>query len=132
MTFEDFLDFRDVIIKNEDHKKIAQLFFPYFYSVTGNRRLLPDLVAKILDIDLSNTVTKTACLNGIHDGSTAPYDDVDLYIRFDNDIRVFVYGKEPINKISNLRENEYILCILTDNLKGKTVEKTERYYCIEG
>lgn len=82
MTFEEFLKFRDVQIKDEAHKRIAKLFFPYFYSVTGDRRLLPDIIGQLLGIDLSNTITRTACLNGIFDGNIAPYENIDLYIRY--------------------------------------------------
>ena len=119
MTFEEFLEFRDVRIKNKEHDRIARLFFSYFYSVTGDIRLLPDLIAQLLSIDLSRVVTKTACLNGIVDGSTAPFKDIDLYIRFENDIRVFVYGTIQRNDNVTLRENEFVLYILGDSLQGK-------------
>jgi len=89
MTFEEFLEIRDVRIKNKEHERIASLFFSYFYSVTGDIRLLPDLIAQLLSIDLSRVVTKTACLNGIFDGSTAPFKDIDLYALYPNNMNLF-------------------------------------------
>lgn len=132
MTFEEFINFRDVKIKNVAHKRIAELFFPYFYSVTGDRRLLPNLIGQLLGIDLSETVTRTACLNGIFDDSVAPFENVDLYIRFENDVRVFVYGVEFIADIATptLGENEYVLFILADCLFGKMKRNDNRYVYI--
>jgi len=127
MTFEEFLEIRDVKIKNKEHERIAKLFFLYFYSVTGDKRLLPDLIGQLISIDLSSVVTKTACLNGIYDGSIAPYEDVDLYIRFENYIRVFIYGKIPENDNVILRENEHVLFVLGDSLHGKINRDVRRY-----
>jgi hypothetical protein len=77
--------------------------------------MLPDLVGSLLNIDLSETVTRTACFNGVEDGSAAPYEDPDLYIMFENDVRVFVYGETPIGNAVPLRENEYVLVIPKDS-----------------
>jgi hypothetical protein len=127
MTFEEFLEFRDVKLKNEAHKRIAELFFQYFYSVTGDRRLLPDLIGKLIGMDLSHTVTRTACLNGIFDGSVAPYENVDLYIRFENEVRIFIYGTMPTTEVVQLRENEFVLFILADSLFGRINQTDGRY-----
>jgi len=119
MSFEEFLIFRDVNIKNPDHERIARLFHPYLYSVTGDKRLLPDLIGQLLDIDLSDTVTRTACLNEIFDGTDDPYEDVDLYVRFQNDIRVFIYGNHRHKTNTQLGEKEYVIFLEADTLTGK-------------
>jgi len=53
MTFEEFLVFRDVEIKNSNHERIVRLFFGYAASGTGNKRLLPDLFGQLLYDELS-------------------------------------------------------------------------------
>jgi hypothetical protein len=78
--------------------------------------MLPDLIGSLLNIDLSETVTRTACFSFIEDGTVAPYENVDLYIRFDNNIRVFVYGEAPAGETAPLRENEYVLTVPADRL----------------
>jgi hypothetical protein len=117
--FEEFLVLRDIKIKNPAHERIARLFYPYSYFVTGDRKLLPGLIGKLLGIDLSDTVTKTSCLNGIVDGSKDPLGDVDLYIRFENDVRIFIYGTEKPIENAALAENEYVLFVPGNNLAGK-------------
>jgi hypothetical protein len=119
MTSEEFIKFRNVEIKNETHRRIIAMFYKNFSSVSGDTRLLPDLIGELLNIDLSNTVAQTACFNGIHDGGVAPLEDVDLYIRFENDIRVYVYGTNSTTDAVTLQENEFIICVLTDSLFGK-------------
>jgi len=86
MTYDEFLVFRDVKIKNVHHKRIVKLFFSYLESVTGNKRLLPDLIGQLFNIDLSSATVLAGCFNGISDGTKPPYDDVDFYIRLSNDI----------------------------------------------
>lgn len=83
MIFEEFINIKGVSIKDKEHERIAKLFFPYFYPVTGDKRLLPDIIWYLLGMHLSMTVSKTACLNGIFDDSVGPVDNVDLYIRFE-------------------------------------------------
>jgi len=67
LNFNEFLLFRDVKVKNFNHERIVALFYVYLESVTGNERLLPDTLGRILDIDLSTTLVSTACFNGIFD-----------------------------------------------------------------
>jgi hypothetical protein len=131
MTFDEFIKFRDVKIKNEAHKRIIGLFYKYFSSVTGDDRLLSNLIGELFNIDLSSTVAQTACLNGIHDGSIAPFEDVDLYIRFENDVRVYVYGSRPTTKIVSLGENEFVLLVLSDSLFGQIDRSNNRCVCIQ-
>lgn len=130
MTLEQFIEFRNTKIRNESHKRVVELFYKYLFSVTGDRRLLPDLIGKLLSIDLSDTVTRTACFNGIFDGSIAPFADVDLYIKFENNIIVYIYGEEHTTENVKLRENEYVIFVLTDNLFGKLYQSDDRYIYI--
>ena len=127
MTFDEFLLYRDTKIKNKNHERLAKLFYVYSGSVTGNDRLYPDLISRLLDIDLSSASVKTACLNGIFDGTKPPYDDIDIYIRFNNDIRVFVYGSIPNEPLKELDEKEYVLIVLSDNLNGQIERNLNRH-----
>lgn len=130
MTFEEHLLYRDVNIKNENHERIVKLFYVYAGSVTGNSRLYPDLMSRLLDIGLSSANVQTACLNGIFDGTEPPYNDVDLYIKFNNDIRVYVYGSIRNEKIREIEENEYILIVLTNDINGHIERKPNRHIYI--
>jgi hypothetical protein len=77
----------------------------------------------LLDIDLSSVYVKTACFNDIFDGTEPPYEGVDLYIRFSNDIRVYVYGSEPKERQKELDEHEYVLIILADSLNNQQTDE---------
>jgi len=127
MTLEQFIEFRNTEIRNESHKRVVELFYKYLFSVTDDRRLLPDLIGKLLSVDLSDTVTRTACFNGILDGSVDPFADVDLYIKFENNIIVYIYGGEQIIENVKLRENEYVIFVLNDNLFGKLYRSDDRH-----
>jgi hypothetical protein len=129
MTFEEFLVFRDVKIKNPNHERIVRLFFEYLESVTGNKRLLPNLLGQLLNIDLSDTTVPTGCFNGIFDGTESLSQEVDFYIRCQNGIRIYVYGSIP-NEEKELKYNEYVLIVLSDDLKGNIERKANRYIYI--
>ncbi len=90
MTFDEFIAFRDVKIKNAGHERIVRLFFPYLEFVSGNARLSPDLLGNIIGLDTSTTVPM-ACFNGTFDEGSSPYPDVDFYVRLDNGIQICVY-----------------------------------------
>lgn len=130
MTLEEFLVFRDVKIKNPNHERIVRLFFGYAASVTGNIRLLPDLLGRLLNIDLSDTTVPTGCFNDIFDGTEPPYEDVDFYVRLQNGIRVYVYGSIPYRELKKLKNNEYVLIVLSDDLNGNIERKANRHIYI--
>jgi hypothetical protein len=91
MTFDEFLAFRDVKIKNEGHERIVRLFFSYLESVSCDARMLPDLLGRIIGADTSATTVPSACFNGISDGTESPYPDVDFYARLGDGTRDYVY-----------------------------------------
>lgn len=109
MTFEEFLVFRDVKIKNSNHERIVRLFFGYAASVTGDNRLLPNLLGQLLNIDLSETTVPTGCFNGIH---------------------VYIYGSIPYKELKELKDNEYVLIVLSDDLNGSIERKANRHIYI--
>ena len=130
MTFEEFLMFRDVKIKNSNHERIVRLFFCYSASVTGNKRLLPDLLGQLLNIDLSDTTVSTGCFNGVFDGTEPPYKDIDFYVRLQNGISVYAYGSIPYKELKELKNNEYVLIVLSDDLNGNIERKANRHIYI--
>jgi bifunctional DNA-binding transcriptional regulator/antitoxin component of YhaV-PrlF toxin-antitoxin module len=127
MTFEEFLIYRDVKIKNFIHERIVKAFYVYLESVTGNSRLLPDLVGRLVDIDASSLTVQTGCFNGISDGTEPPYDDVDFYIKLSNGICLFIYGSIPSKPLIELRNNEYALFMLSNDINGSLERKANRY-----
>lgn len=127
MTFNEFLVYRDVKIKNINHERIVKLFYCYLESVTGNKRLLPDLIGQLLNIDLSSVTVPAGCFNGISDGTKPPYDDIDFYIRLSNDFRVFIYGSTRDRKVKELKENEYVIYIDTNNFSSNIIRKPNRH-----
>jgi hypothetical protein len=130
MTFEEFLVFRDVKIKNSNHERIVKLFFGYIASVTGDKRLLPDFLGQLLGMDLSDTTVATGCFNGIFEGVEPPYEGVDFYVRLLNGVRVYVYGSIPYKKLKELKDNEYVLIMLTDDFNSNIERKANRHIFI--
>lgn len=124
ISFKEFVS--DIKIKNKSHEKIVRQFYPYFRCVCGKPEALSKIIGEIIGVDFSNTYMRTGCLNGIFDGTEPPFENVDLYIKFDNDIRVFVYGS--IHQIEKeLMNNEYVLYMISNELDGKIERKPNRY-----
>lgn len=117
MDFDTFIKLRDIKIRDAEHLKVIKSFYPYLRSVSGDEHLLPSVIGKILGIDLSNISVVTACFNGVNDGSKPPYDNVDLYIKLNNDIKVFVHGKKQ-ERLTDQKENEYVIFFLSNDLSG--------------
>jgi len=126
MTYDEFILFRDVKIKNPNHERVVKTFFSYLSSVSGNSRALPDLVSRILNIDTSSLTIDKGCFNGIFDSTTPPYDNVDFYIRLSNGIYLFIYGELPAKTLKTLESNEYVVFMLSDCLDGN-VERIDNY-----
>ncbi len=117
MTFEQFIKQRDIKVRDNEHLRVIKCFYLYLKSVSGNERLLPSVLGKLLGIDLSDVSVITSCFNGVSDGSKPPYDNVDLYIKLNNDIKVFVHGKKQ-ERLTDLKENEYVIFFLSNDLSG--------------
>jgi len=127
MTFDEFIHFRNIQIKNKNHEKIVKTFYVYLSSVTGDSKLLPNEIGRILNIDFSSSTIEAGCFNGIFDGTDSPYDDVDFYIKSNNGICVFVYGKIPLEPLKVLKENEYVIFMLSDDLSGAIERNNDRH-----
>lgn len=115
MTLEKIIKLRDIKIRDNEHLKVVKCFYPYLRSFSGDEQLLPSLLGGILGVDLSNVTVETACFNGVNDGSQPPYDNVDLYVKLSNNIKVFVYGRKQKHLVE-LKENEYVICLFTDEI----------------
>ncbi len=123
MKFDEFVKLRDIKIRDNEHLKIIKCFYPYLRSVSGDEHLLPSLIGNVLGVDLSNVTVETACFNGVNDGSKPPYDKVDLYLKFSNNIKAFVYGRK-LEHLDELKENEHVICLLADKITSNII-KTE-------
>lgn len=110
MELNEFIKLKNIKVIDDDHLRVIKHFYPYLRSVSGDERLLPSALEKILGIDLTGASVVTACFNGVNDGSKPPYDNVALYIRLSNGIKVYVYGKEQ-NSLVKLKENEYVISL---------------------
>ncbi len=117
MTTDEFINYRDIKVKDNEHRKVIELFYPYLRSVSGDERLLPTFLEKHLDIDLSGVSVVTACFNGVNDGSKPPCENVDLYIKLSNGVKVFVYGRE-IKNPNHLNQNEYVINLKASLVRG--------------
>ena len=126
MTFESFINFRDVVIKNPDHERVVRAFYPYLASVTGNARLLPDLVGCVLAMDTGLLTVDKGCFNEVPDGVVPPYDDVDFYIQLSNGVCIFIYGRVPMGALKPLEGDVYVGFLLSDGL-GTNVERVGNY-----
>ncbi len=117
MELNEFIKLRNIIVRDNEHLRIIKCFYPYLRSVSGDERLLSSVLEKLLGIDLTAVSVATACFNGVNDGSKPPYDNVDLYIKLNNSIKVFVYGKKQ-ERLTDLKENEYVIFFISSNLSG--------------
>jgi len=126
MTVDEFIIFRDVKIKDNDHKRIVQLFYSYLQSVSGDEYLFPSILGKLLGVDLADAFVTTACFNGVNDDTLAPYGDVDFYVKLSNGIKVFVYGKRQMESVT-LKENEFVIFVNSDTITGNIVRKENRH-----
>ena len=130
MNLEEFIKQRDIKVRNDEHLRVIKCFYPYLRIVSGDECLLPSVLEKILGIDLTDVSVVTACFNGVNDGSKPPYDNVDLYIKFTNGIKVFVYGrKEEI--FTDLKENEYVIFLLSNDPTGNITQTENHHILIE-
>lgn len=82
----------------------------------------------MLDIDLTDVSVVIACFNGVNDGSKLHYDNVDLYIKLNNTIKVFVYSKKQ-GLLNDPKENEYVIFLLSNDLSGN-ITQTENHHII--
>ena len=115
MTVHDFINLKDIRIKNSDHLRIVELFYPYLSSVSGDTAKLPRLLGNIINIDLNQSRVITGCFNGVNDDTIPPYDDVDLYVKLDCGIKVFVYGRKK-GESAVLGNDEYVVFCTSDTL----------------
>ena len=126
MTVDEFIIFRDVKIKDNDHKRIVRIFYPYLQSVSGDKFLMPSILGKLLGMDLRDAFVITGCFNGMNDDTPAPYGDVDFYIKLSNGMKVFVYGKRQMESVS-LKENEFVIFVNSDTITGNIERKETRH-----
>lgn len=128
MNLEEFIKQRDVKVRDTEHLKVIKYFYPYLRSVSGDDSLLPANLEKILDVSLSGVSVVTACFNGVNDNSQPPYDNVDLYIKLSNNIKVYVYGRNQ-EYLVELKENEHVIFLLSKDMSSN-ITKIENYYII--
>lgn len=122
MTVDEFIVWRDVKIKDDNHKRIVRMFYPYLQSVSGDKYLLPSILGKLLGIDLADAFVTTGCFNGVNDDTPAPYGDVDFYIKLSNGMKVFVYGRKQMDSVT-LKENEFVVFVNSDIITDNVVRK---------
>lgn len=129
MEFDEFIKMRDIKIRDNEHLRVIKCFYPFLRSVSGDEQLLPSLIGSILGVDLSNVTVETACFNGVNDGSQPSYDNVNLYIKFNNDIKVFVYGRQK--NLIDLKENEYTIYLLADEIPSNIIRTGDHHIFIK-
>jgi len=129
MEINKFIELKNIIVRDNEHLRVIKCFYPYLRSVSGDEHLLPSVLEKILGVDLSDVSVITACFNGVNDGSKPPYDNVDLYIKLNNDIKVLVYGRKQ-EHLTVLKEKEYVIFFLND-LMGNITQTENHHIFIE-
>lgn len=130
MEFNEFIELKNIKVRNDEHLRVFKCFYPYLLSVSGDERLLPLVLEKILKIDLSDITVVTACFNGVNDGRKPPYDNVDLYIKLNNEIKVFVYGRKQ-EHLTELKENEYVIYLLSSDISNNITQEANHHIFIE-
>ena len=130
MELNEFIKLKNIIVRDNEHLRIIKVFYPYLRSVTGDEHLLPSVLEKKLGIDLTDVSVVTACFNGVNDGNRPPYDNVDLYIKFNNGIKVFVYGRKQ-EHLTELKENEYVIYLLSSDISDNITQTSNHHIFIE-
>ena len=130
MTFEEFVRLHSIQIRDNEHLKVIKCFYQCLRSVSGDESLLPAVLERILGINFTGASVITACFNGVNDGSKPPYDNVDLYIKLNNDIKIFVYGRNQ-EDIVVLKENEYVICLVADETTNDIKRNENHHIFIE-
>lgn len=128
MILEEFIKQREIKVRDDDHLRVIKCFYSYLRSVSSDEHLLPSVIGRMLDIDLTDVSVVTACFNGVNDGSKPYYDNVDLYIKLNNGIKVFVYGREQ-EHLTELKENEYVIFLISNDLSGN-ITQTENHHIL--
>ena len=130
MELNDFIKLKNIIVRDNVHLRVIKCFYPYLRSVSDDEHLLPSVIGKMLALDLTDVSVDTACFNGVNDGSKPPYDNVDLYIKLNNEIKVFVYGRK-LERLDELKENEYVICLLADEITSNINQTDNPHIYIE-
>ncbi len=128
MKLNEFIKLRNIIVRDNEHFRVIKCFYPYLRSISGDEHLLPSVLEKLLGIDLTAVSVVTACFNGVNDGSKPPYDNVDLYIKLNNDIKVFVYGRKQ-ERLTDLKENEYVIFFISNDMSD-SITRSENNHII--
>ena len=126
----EFIKQREIKVKDSEHLRVIKCFYSYLRSVSGDEHLFPSVIGRLFDIDLTGISVVTACFNGVNDGSKPPYDNVDLYIKLNSEIKVFVYGRKP-EHLADLKENEYVIFFLSNDLTGNITQTENHHIFIE-
>ena len=124
------MELKNIIVRDNEHLRVIKCFYPYLRSVSGDEHLLPSVLEKLLGIDLTDVSVVTACFNGVNDGSNPPYDNVDLYIKFTNGIKVFVYGIKQ-QYLTELKENEYVIYLLESDISDNITQVANHHIFVE-
>ncbi len=131
MGFDEFLRYRNIKIRNKGHERIVRMFYPYLSSVCGVPNALSKVFGKIINFDFSDTAIITGCFNGISDGVLSPFGNPDFYCKWDNGIRVYVYGALPESDMVALKENEYVLFVLSKGNENDNIAMPDNYICVD-
>lgn len=128
MELNEFIKLKNIIVRDNEHLRVVKCFYPYLRSVSDDEHLLPSVIGKMLALDLTDVSVDTACFNGVNDGSKPPYDNVDLYIKLNNGIKVFVYGRKQ-ERLTDLKENEYVIFFISNDMSD-SITRSENNHII--
>ncbi len=133
MSYDEFLSFRNVTIRDRNHERIVRMFYPFLTSVCGVPEALSKIMGMILSVDFSKTSIATGCFNCNPEGNAAPYKITpDLYCRWDNNVQLYIYGAVPECELMALKDNEYVLFVLSDIITTDIVRTAGRYVYMRG
>ena len=128
MSFDEFLSFRNVKIRNKDHERIVRMFYPHLTSVCGVPEALSRVIGEIIGVDFSGASIITGCFNGTNDDTIAPYGTPDLYCKWDSGIQVYLYGALPKSNFLALQPNEYVLFALSDQITNNVEQTMDHHF----
>jgi hypothetical protein len=127
MTCDELIAACGIRIHDDNHYRVTRLFHSYCSRVGGKNGEWAKVMETILGVDFANVTMTTGCFNGVNDGTEPPYGNPDCYIKMSDGTRVYIYGAMPSGEPKQLKDNDYVLFVLSDTITDNIERRADRH-----